>query len=80
MPRYFLHVRNNRDLTSDPEGAEFDNFAEAEQEAVQSARDLMAECLRAGQPIGLGREMVISDDTGAVLSSVPFASAIPLDE
>jgi hypothetical protein len=77
MHRYFLHIRNGTELLADHDGQEFDDVAAAEQEAAQSARDLMAECLRLAQPLGLGREMVICDDAGSVVAKVPFAKAIP---
>lgn len=76
MPRYFLHVQDGFDLLEDPEGAEFQDVAAAEHEAAQAARDLMAERLRSGAPLGLRREMVICNETGAVISTVPFASTI----
>jgi hypothetical protein len=75
MPRYFLHVQNGSEL-ADPDGAEFQDLTAAQQEATQSARDLMAECLRAGEPLGLGRTMVICDETGVVVATMPFAALI----
>jgi hypothetical protein len=77
MPRYFLNILDGIELINDPDGEEFEDLAAAEQEALQGARDLMAECLRAGAPLGLGREMVIADEDDTVVATVPFASAIP---
>lgn len=77
MPRYFLHIQNGTELVQDPDGQEFDDVAAAELEAAQCARELMADCLRSGQPLGLGRAMVICDEAGAIVARVFFASAIP---
>lgn len=77
MPRYFLHIQNGTELVQDPDGQEFDDVAAAELEAAQCARELMADCLRSGQPLGLGRAMVICDEAGAIVARVSFASAIP---
>lgn len=80
MPRYFLHVRNGSDLLQDPDGQEFDDLAAARQEATEAARILMAECLRSGQPLGLGKEMAIADENGVVVATVPFKDAIPTED
>ena len=77
MPRYFLHVKDRSSLLEDPDGQEFADVAAAKEEAAASARDLMAECLRAGSPLGLHREVIIEDERGASVASVAFAEALP---
>jgi hypothetical protein len=76
MPRYFLHVRNQSELMEDPEGQECDSVEAAVREATQAARDLMAECLRNGQPLDKGRVMVVQDEAGEIVAEVPFERAL----
>jgi hypothetical protein len=80
MPLYFLHVKDASGLLQDPDGQECDDLAAARQEAIEAARDLMAECLRLGQPLGLGREMAIADESGEIISTVSFKAALPPDD
>ena len=80
MPRYFLHVQDRTEFTEDPEGAEFDNLGSAIEEAKASARELMAERLEAGGPLGLKRSIVIADEHGDTLAKVPFSDALPPEE
>jgi hypothetical protein len=79
MPHYFLHVKTGSDLLQDPDGQEFDDLAAARQEAIESARDLMAECLRTDQPLGLQREMVIAGENGDTIEVLAFRAALPAD-
>lgn len=79
MPRYFLHVKDGSGLTHDPEGEELGDLAAAQQEAAAAARDLMAECLRKGEPLGVHREVVIDDQSGDMVATVSFASALPAE-
>jgi hypothetical protein len=79
MPRYFLHVRDGSDLHQDPDGQEFDDLASAKQEAIEAAREVMAECLRCGRPLGLGRAMIIADENGVTVAEVSFETAVPHD-
>ena len=76
MPRYFLHVRNRSELLKDPDGQEFASVAAAEQEALQVARELMAECLLSGQPLEKERVMVVQDAAGNTVVVVPFERAL----
>ncbi len=80
MPRYFLHVKSDgSDLLQDPDGQELDDLAAAKQEAIEAARELMAEDLRNGQALGLDRIMLIADEAGNILLEVSFKDALPPD-
>jgi hypothetical protein len=80
MARYYLHVRERSSaLLQDPDGQELDDLASAKSEAIESARDLMAECLRSGRPLGLDRTMVVADENGATVAEVSFEAALPDD-
>ena len=79
MPRYFLHVQNSSQILEDYVGQDFDDLAAAEREAAAAACELMAEALRWGKPLGRQKKMLINDEAGRTLSSVPFAAALPDD-
>lgn len=72
--RYFLHIFTGSQTIADPEGAEFDDLAGAEAEAVLSARDLIAEELRCGRPFPRHWQARLAAADGAVLRSISFAS------
>src|SRR5262245_17046057 len=72
--RYFLHIFTGSKVIADPEGAEFEDLAAAEAEAVLSARDLIAEELRCGRPFPRHWQARIASADGAMLRSIPFAS------
>jgi hypothetical protein len=80
MPRYFLHVKDASGLLQDPDGQEFDDLAAARKEAIEAARELMAECLRLSQPLGLNREMAIADESGEIISTISFKAALPAED
>ena len=79
MPRYFLHVNERSALLVDPDGQECADLAAARQEATEAARDLMAERLRAGEPLGLHREMIIADEHGTTFATLSFHEVVPDD-
>jgi CheY-like chemotaxis protein len=77
--RYFLHVRDGDARLADPDGANFIDLASARAEAIESARELIAECVRTGSPMGLHRVFDIANSSGQVLATVPFSDAIARD-
>jgi hypothetical protein len=77
MPRFFLHISERSKLIADPEGADFPDLSAAIREATASARDLMAENLKAGEPLSLDRAIVICDEEGENVATVSFRAAIP---
>jgi hypothetical protein len=80
MPHYFLDVRNGSDLLEDQDGQELGDLAAARQEALEAARELMAEDLRNGAPLCLDRVMVLADEKGHVGSEIPFGSALTREQ
>ena len=51
MQRYFFHLRDGGELIPDETGMDLAGLEEARREAVQSARDILAEQFRAGQAL-----------------------------
>src|SRR5262245_58711544 len=74
--RYFLHIFTGSNVISDPEGAEFDDLAGAEAEAVLSARDLIAEALRCGRPVRRHWQARVASAAGASWRSIRVASLV----
>jgi two-component sensor histidine kinase len=71
MPQYFLHIRDHEGLILDPDGSCLDNLNAARAEAIESARELMAESISSNGRIGLNRSFEISDAAGATLLMCP---------
>ncbi len=75
MPRYFLHVREAGDLVEDPDGTEFPDEAAVRKEAVEAAREIMAEHIRKGLDVS-GWSFEVVDEDGRPVMSVPFSEAV----
>jgi hypothetical protein len=71
--RYYLHVLRERERLRDYDGEEFSSLASAREEAIQSARDLIAEELRCGRvaPSQWRIQVALEDET--IVETVPFA-------
>lgn len=75
MPRLLLHTRNGDNLVWDEEGSQYASLEEARDEAVIAAREVLAERMRLGKPMGDGR-FEITDETGALVLMLPFRAAL----
>ena len=71
MPRYFLRLRVDSRLIQDPDGSMLPNLDEAHLEAVQGARDILAEQHRRGATLD-GNQIEIHDEAGALIDTVHF--------
>ena len=78
MPRYYFHIRTGDIRTDDPEGREVPAAESLEEEAIEAARDLLAE----GDLQGLDRRKwvyEVADETGATVLVLPFEEAVEPD-
>jgi hypothetical protein len=75
MPLYFFHLRDGDQLVPDDTGMNLQDIEEARAEAVRSARDILADQLRAGEALD-GQIVEIADETGKVLDVVTFQDAL----
>lgn len=78
MPRYFFHIRSSDVLVEDQEGFEVSESGSLEEEAVEAARDLLAE----GDLQGLDRRewvFEVADESGTILLKLPFIEAAEAD-
>jgi hypothetical protein len=73
VPRYFLHID---ELDTDPEGTELPNLESARQEAMLSAREMLAEWIVLGAE-DIPLKIVIADEAGAVLGTVHMRDVLP---
>ena len=78
MPRYFLNIEHLGKIIRDEEGAIFETLAEAREEAIASAREIMSERVAAGKPAD-SSVFNITDEEGRTVLSVPFEDAIDRD-
>ena len=79
MPRYFFHIRKHERLQEDPEGAELSSPEAAIEEAIEAARDLLADKVRSGDVVD-GDEFEIRDENDQVVHVLPFRSVLRLKE
>ncbi len=78
MPRYFFHVRDADGLSLDLEGAVLTTDEQAKREAIQAAREVLAEKIVRDEIIdGSSFEVIRSD--GALVAIIPLKSVIRFD-
>ncbi|RWC55137.1 hypothetical protein [Mesorhizobium sp.] len=76
MPRYFFYLRDESgNLLEDPEGQEFSDLAGAEENAMASAKEILAEELLRGKPVRTGLAFEIFDENHRLVLHFPFAFA-----
>jgi hypothetical protein len=76
MPRFYFHLRSGRDIATDDDGTELPDLTAARQEALASAREIVADAVKASK-----NEMpdcfVIADADGNELMNVRLDEALP---
>ena len=78
MPRFYFHIRKGDVFVEDPNGREVAETEPLEEEAIEAARDLLAE----GDLQGLDRrewQYEVADETGATVLLLRFEEAIEPD-
>jgi hypothetical protein len=78
MPKYFFHVRKGDVLDEAPEPIEIDSVDGVEEEAIEAARDLLAE----GDLSGLDRRawaFEVADEQGETILTFKFDDAVEPD-
>jgi hypothetical protein len=78
MQRFYFHLRDGTQFVPDETGMDLSGMEEARREAIQSAREILADQLRNGEALD-GQRIEISDDTGTVLEVVTFKDALRPD-
>ena len=75
MTLYYFHLRDGDSFVPDETGMDLQNVAEARCEALQAARDMLADQLRAGEALN-GQRIEITAEDGRVLDVVSFREAL----
>ena len=78
MPKFYFNVRTNDCFDEDTLGSELPSLDAARDEAIQAAREMVAEKVLAGALIDGQRFEIVGED-GALLLEVPFRSALRLE-
>ena len=74
MPRLYLHLRDGVDLCEDPDGGDYPSIADARDEAIQGAREIMSDHIKFGERMD-HCVIEIVDEEGRVVLLVPFQEA-----
>jgi hypothetical protein len=69
MPIFYLNVFNDVDAF-DEEGIDRSSLEDARSEAIEGARDLIANQVRAGKPVYRSHRIQITDEAGKLLHIV----------
>jgi len=75
MAVYYFHLRDGDALIPDETGMDLPNLNEARREALQAARDMLADQLRAGEALD-GQRIEITAPNGEVLDVISFREAL----
>ena len=75
MGRYF-HLKEGDELIPDEDGTELPDVSAATREALQSARELLADAIKAGKP-KIYDAFVIADEAGRTVEILPFVAVLP---
>lgn len=75
MPQFHLNVFNSI-YALDEEGIERASLEVAKLEAIEGARDMIANLIRYGNPVHLNHRIEITDEAGNLLDKVFFGDVI----
>jgi hypothetical protein len=77
MPKYYFHIRSDDGFVEDLEGVELAGDVEAREEAIDAAREMLAERVRKGEVID-GHVFDVRDAIGTKLFTFPFRDVLRL--
>jgi hypothetical protein len=76
MARYYFHIKDGTALIRDEEGIDLPTAHAARLQALLSARELWADAIKSGKPLGADA-VVIADEHGGAVTFVPMNEALP---
>jgi hypothetical protein len=76
MGRFYFHLRAGDRVLPDEEGMDLPDFSAARREAIEAARELLAEAIKSGKP-EVPEAFVIADESGRELDTIPLAAVLP---
>jgi hypothetical protein len=74
--RYYFHFRHGDSLETDDVGTDLPHLSAAVREAELAAREVLADAIKGRRPT-VPEAVVITDDSGVELYSLPFAAVLP---
>ncbi|QUS38811.1 hypothetical protein RPMA_08165 [Tardiphaga alba] len=76
MTRYFIHLVDGEDVICDPEGSDLPGMAIAREQAVLSAREILAEAIKAGKH-HIPRFVVVVSEGGNEVAVIDIRTMLP---
>jgi len=76
MRHFYFHVVEGAELLTDVEGAHLGNALEAREMAMRSAREILADAIRAGKN-RIPEAIIIADEQGRAIETVPLGVVLP---
>ena len=76
MRHFYFHVVEGTELLTDVEGAHLRNALEAREVAMRSAREILADAIRAGKN-RIPEAIIIADEQGRAIETVPLGVVLP---
>ncbi len=76
MPRFYFHLRRGDSVDNDDDGTECADAAAARQEAIATARELLANAIKSGRNDTFD-SIIVADDCGQELTTVAFSEVLP---
>jgi len=76
MARYYFHFKSGESSETDDEGMDLPHISAALREAELAAREVLADAIRS-RKLKVPEAVVITDESGAELSSILFAAVLP---
>ena len=76
MARYYFHFKSGDTVDPDEEGQDFPDISAAAREAELTAREMLAEAIKARRP-DVPEAVVVTDESGTEVYSLPFVAVPP---
>ena len=74
--RFYLHIKDGADLIRDEEGVDLPTAADARDQALHAARELVADAVMSGRDLDADA-FLIADQNGKQLTYLPLTDALP---
>jgi hypothetical protein len=74
--RFYLHIKDGANLIRDEEGVDLPTAADARDQALHAARELVADAVMSGRDLDADA-FLIADQDGKQLTYLPLTDALP---
>lgn len=76
MVRFYFHIKEDGRMVLDDEGVDLPDVDAAKREALQCAREMLGDAIKAGKPT-VPDALVIADEFGRVLAVMSLITVLP---